>query len=327
MPGNPFIGRRESVGVGKETTPGTSVAPSFWQPHLALTLDQKTTQVQNNSALGRQEDINDSAIVEEWAEGSLNGKVTDQTIGLLLYNVFGTAAAALHAGETIVYDNTFTVNNSTLPPSLTFVRVNPVVNRRYALGDVTDFELDVTKSDWAQFTASISTKTGVTGSDTAAYIAENEFTSKHVTVKIASLTSGLAGATALDIKSIKLKISSKSDRWTPFGAIDPTSFDSESFGVTGEMVLRYTDTTTIEAIALANTRQAMSIALINTDVTIGSTTHPSLTFTMPKVRLSPITLDNQLNTVLNQTVTFTAELDTTVPSMISAVLTNLKNGY
>jgi hypothetical protein len=321
-----FPARLESFGVGKETTPGTSVAPASWVPHLSLTLDQKTTQIQNNSALGRLEDFNDSAVVGEWAEGSLNAKIYDQSFGFFLLNTFGASSSALHAGETIVYDNTFTVNNSTLPPSLTFCRVNPNVTRRYSLGYLTDLEIDVKAGDWAQFTCSLIAKVGATGSDTAAYLAENEFTSKHLTAKIATNLAGLTGASALDIKSLKLKITRKLDTWIPFGAIDPTSFDLNEWNVTGEFVLRYSDTVT-EALALANTRQALSLTLANTDVTIGSTSHPSLTFTAPKTRLTPITLDNNLNQAVNQTVAFSCELDTTAGYMLQALLTNLKNGY
>ena len=261
---NPFIGRREAVGVGKETTPGTAVAPTNWLPHLSLTLDSKTTQITNDSALGRIENINDSAIVGQHAEGSLQGKVTDVSIGFLLYNLFGSVSAATHAGETIVYDNTFTVNNSSLPPSLTFARVNPVESLRYALGEITDFELDVAAGDWAKFTASIMAKIGASAGDTAAYTTENEFTSKHTTLKVASVVGSLSGASAIDIKSVKLKITSKSDSWVPFGAIDPTSFDPQDFEVSGEFVVRYTSTT-YEALGNANTRQAMSLTLKNTD--------------------------------------------------------------
>lgn len=321
-----FPGRLESVGVGKETTNGTAVAPAAWQQHLALTLDQKTTQVQNSSALGRLENINDSQVAAQWAEGSLQGKVTDLTIGYFLMNLFGQVSPALHAGETTVYDNTFSVNNTTVPPTLTIARVNPNVSRRYALAEVTDFELDIKAGDWATFTASLMSRVGATASDTPAYVAENEFTSKHTTVKYASTVAGLSSGTTLDVKSVKLKITSKVDRYVPFGALDPTSFDQNDFEVTGELVLRYNDTS-LETLGLANTREALSITLKNTDTTIGTSTNPSLTFTMPKVRFSPITLDNNLNQVLNQTVAFTAELDTTAGYMLQALLTNTKNGY
>ncbi len=324
---NPFIGRRESIGVGKETTPGTTVAPAFWQRHLKLTLDQKTTQAQNKSAMGRVEDINDSTVTEEWAEGSIDGKVTDQSHGLFLLNMFGTCTPTLHASETLVYDNLFTVNQSALPATLTFARSNPVVSRRYGLGTLTDYELDIAMGGWAEFTSTLLAKTGTSSSETVSYTAtENEFTSKHTTVKVATNVAGLSGATALQVKSLKLKIVRKADRFTPMGVIDPTAFDLNSFGVTGELVLRYTDTT-LEALAIANTRQALSIALVNTDTTIGTSSNPTLTFTLPKVRLTPITLDNNLDQPINQTIMFTAELDTTLGYMIQALLTNIQNGY
>jgi hypothetical protein len=321
---SPFIGRRESVGVGIEITPGSVVAPQSYQRHLALTLDQKTSVAQNKSAMGRVEDINDSLVTEEWGEGSINGKVTDLTIGYFLANMWGTPVATVHSGETIVYDNAFAVQ--ALPPSLTFTRINPNITARYGLGYQSGFELNIKQNDWAQFTSTIVSKTRTTSADTAAFVTEREFTSKHVVVKIASTVGGLGAATALQLKNIKLKVARKQDRFTPLGVIDPVSYDGESFSVTGTLVLRYTDTT-LEALGLANTLQAMSIALVNTDSTIGSATNPSLTFTAPQVRLSPITLDNPLDQTLSQTINFTAELSVSAGYMMNVVLTNLQNGY
>lgn len=321
-----FIGRQDTIGIGKESTPGTAVAPTVWQRHLKLALDPKTTVAQNQSSMGRVEDINDSLVTGEWYEGSINGKVTDITIGYFLLNMFGSVSAALHAAETLVYDNTFSVLQGNVPPALTFARSNPVVKRRHAMGTLTDFELDVKTGDWAQFTSSLMAKVGNTASDTPAFTAENEFGAKHLTVKIATNTAGLAGATPLQVKSLKLKISRKASAFIPMGQIDPVAFDTESWGVTGELVLRFTDTT-LDTLGLANTRQALSIALVNTDTTIGSAANPSLTFTAPKVRFDPIKLDDNLNQVLNQTVPFTCELDTTAGNMLQAILTNTQNSY
>ncbi len=326
MDNGPFIGRRETIGVGIEATAGTAVAAQGWQRFLKLALDPKTTVAQNNSAMGRIEDINDSAVTEEWAEGSINGKVTDLLIGYFLLNMFGSVAATAHGAESTVYDNTFSVGQTAVPPTLTFVRSNPIVTRAFAFGMLTDLELDVDTAGYAMFTATITTKAGTTTSATAALVDEHEFTSKHTVVKLANDTSGLSAATALQLKSLKLKMSRKADRFTPFGTIDPAAFDINSWGSTGELVLRYTDTT-LEALGNANTRQAMSIALTNTDATIGDSSNPALVFTAPKVRLSPLTLDDNLDQPLNQTIDFTCELDTVAGYMLQAVLTNTQNGY
>lgn len=325
---NGFIGRRESVGIGLETTAGTAVSAAAWYPHLAITLDNKTNVVNNTSALGRIEDINDSAVVEQWMEGSINGKIYGKSFGYFLSNMFGTPTAAAHAGETIVYDNTYAVQQQTssIKP-LTFTRVNPVVTRQYAYGMQSDMEIGVTQQDWAMFTSSIQSKVGVSGSGTASYTAnEPEFTSKDATLKFAANLAGLTGATAVDFKSIKLKISRKLERYTPVGAIDPTSFDVDAFSVTGTITARYTDTV-LEAIALANTAQAMSFTLKNNGITLGTATNPTLTFTCPKVRLEPQTLDNKLDQTLTQTFNFRAELSLSDGYMIQALLVSTQNGY
>jgi hypothetical protein len=323
---SPFIGRRESVGIGKESVPGTAVAPTTWSRQVALTWDQKTNTIDNTAALGRVENSTDSQITEQWTEGSLNGFLSDQVIGYLLLNIFGVVTPVLHAGESTVYDNTFTVAQSGLPPTLTIARVNPVVSRRHAMAMLTDLEIDIKQNDWVQFTATLQSKTGATSSETVTYPTENFFTSKHVVVKIATNLAGLSGATASSLKSLKLKLSRKTERFTPLGAIDPSSFDPNEWSVTGTIVARYTDTT-LENVATANTAQAMSIAFVNTDVTVGTSTNPSLTFTLPQVRFEPQTLDNKLEATLSQTFNIKGELNTTAGYMIQALLTNTKNGY
>ncbi|RAN78017.1 hypothetical protein B5P43_18470 [Bacillus sp. SRB_336] len=276
--------------------------------------------------MGRVEDINDSAVTEQWVDGSINGKVTDITIGYLLANIFGIVTPALHASETIVYDNTFTVASSTLPPSLTIARTNPVRSRRFALGTLTDLEVDIKQNDWVQVTATVTAKSGAISTETVAFTAENEFTSKHVTIKTATNIAGLVGATPLQVKSLKLKISRKTERFTPVGGIDPVSFDPNAWSVTGTVVTRYTDTT-LEDIAFANTAQALSVAIVNSDVTVGTAAHPGLTFTAPQIRFDPQTLDNKLDQTLSSTYNFHCELSTTAGYMLQAVLTNTQNGY
>lgn len=322
-----YIGRRESVGIGKEATPGTSVAPATWLKQVKFTLDQKTTVAQDKSGMGIVEDINDSAVTEQWAQGSLNAHLTDLGIGYFLENMLGSCSAALKGGETTVYNNTFSVLETAQPPTLTFARNNPNYEGRYALGTLTDLQFDGNVGGWVDYTASLLSKVRATSTDTVSYPSSvNKFTSKHVVIKYASTVSGLTGATALNIKNFKLKLSRKADRFTPMGSIDPISFDPESFGVTGQLVLRFEDDT-IEPIALANTMQALQISIINTDVTIGSSSHPSLVFTMPQVRFAPITLDNNLDKTINQTINFTAEYNTTSGYMIQPVLTDTQNGY
>ncbi|HET6925001.1 MAG TPA: phage tail tube protein [Candidatus Saccharimonadales bacterium] len=327
MANAPLLGRQESVGVGLESVSGTQAATLAWQPHLALTLDRKTNTVENQSGMGRLEQTNDSAIVEQWAEGSLNGKIYWDTFGYFLSNIFGaTPTASVHASETTVYDNAFAIAQTSVPPCLSLVRANSIATRGFTMGMLSDLEIDIKQQDWIQFTATVQTKTGATTTATAAYsTTEGDFTSKHATLSFAPY--GSTSYAAAQTKSIKLKISRKLERFTPLGQTDPACFDIDSYTVTGTIVQRWTDTV-LENIAAANTAQAMQLVIKNTDATIGTATNPSLTITCPKVRLDPATTDNKLDQTLSQTFNFEAQLDATgAGNLITAVLTNKKNGY
>lgn len=327
-PINQFIGRRVSVGLGIEATPGTDVAPTIWMKQLGLDFQRQTTVIDNDSAMGRVEKTNDSAVVEQWADGKIDGKVQDISIGYLLYNLFGTLVTSANADASgTIKDHTLDIANTNIGKPLTLVRKDPITNRRHGLATLADMEISTDAAGWVKFTSSLKAKAGVAGSDVATYLAENEFTSKHVTIKIAPLVAGLAASTAPLVKSFKLRLSKDSATpFIPLGAIDPIIFNTGSWAVTGEAVLQYTDTT-LEDIAFANTMQAMSLAIVNTDVTIGTSAKPGLVFTMPRVRLNSFNMNNDLEAVVEQTVGFKAEIDPITGYMIRCVLTNTRTSY
>lgn len=293
---------------------------------MSLSLNDKTTVAEDKSALDRVEDLSDSEVTEEYALLKMKGEVTDISIGYLLNNIFGSFTSALNGTETTVYNNTFTTNQNNSPVTHTFVRSNPAATRRYARGTLSDFEIDVKAGGFVEFTADGMANVGATSTDTPAYdVTENRFTSKHVTVKLASSVSGLPAATATNLISLMLKITRKTTPYTPLGFIDPEQFETESWGVTGKLVRRYEDTV-LETTALDNTIQAMSISIVNTDVTIGTASHPSLVFTAPQTRLKPITIDTNLDKPLTETIDFTCELSLSAGYMLQAVLTDTQNG-
>lgn len=321
-----FIGRQVSVGLGIESTPGTEVAPTDWYRQLKLGFQRKTTVIDNVSALGRVEKVNDSAVVQQWAEGPIEGKLYNTTVGYLLYNILGSVATTDNAdSDATIKDHTFTVNNTSTPPTLTVARKDPNSDRRHGLASLDDLEISVDTSDWVMLTGNLKAKVGTTATNTVAYGTEYDFTSKHVTVKVAANIAGLSGATALQVKSLKCKISRPSNQFFPTGVVDPAVVTTAPIEVTGEMVLQY-DATTLESTWFANTVQALSIALVNTDVTIGTAARPSLTITLPRVRLNTFDMNDDLDNIIEQTVGFKAEYDTT-NGLISAVLVNNKALY
>jgi hypothetical protein len=330
MANNQFIARRVSIGVGLEgaSTQGTEVVPTDWVKQLKLSGGRKTTVADNESAVGRPEAISDSEVVQQWYEGSLEGKVCVTTFGYFLYNIFGGYAVTTNADASgTIKDHTFDVAVSQVPRTLTLARKDPITSRRHGLADLDQLEITFESGGWVKFTASFKAKPGVSSSETVSYIvADPEFTAKHVVVKLASSVAGLGAATAPLAKSGKLTITNPANLFFPVGQITPAIVTNGKFGFTGELVLQYNDTT-LEDLAYANTVQAMSLAIKNTDVVIGTAANPSLTFTGPKVRLTPIDMSDGLDDVVEQTVGIKGELDLTAGYMLRAVLTNAKATY
>ena len=111
-----YIGRRVGVGLGKETTRGTAVSPGFYYPVIDYDFDDKAEIVAREGRLSVIEMTHGGDVVKNWAEGSVSGNVYSQGIGLLLLSAFGGLSTAANADASgLVYDHTFTVDNTTDP--------------------------------------------------------------------------------------------------------------------------------------------------------------------------------------------------------------------
>lgn len=314
--GSPFIGRREGIGFGIEATRGTAVAPQTFMRWLDQSIQNKTEVIENESAMGVVEKINDSAVAAKWAEGTLEGKVTAESVGFLLLGMFGS----VDTGEAVegVYPHTFAVNQSSTPTTLTFSHVTPLYTQRYAYGLVESIEFSAEAGGWVTASSSVKARPGASSADTIALSTESEFTSKHITVKKAANIAGLAAASALSVKSVKLSIERPSVKHDPLGTDDEPEFDRGAFEAKGEFVVRYTDTA-YETDFLANTRSAIEIAMTNgTD---------SLAFTAGKVRYRELEKSSDKDEIVTQTIAFYCELDTATSKAIEAVLNNERTTY
>lgn len=322
-----YIGRRESVGLGIEATAGTAVTPQVWVRHLTNSFQRQAMKLENTSAMGRVEGVNDSATSKVWSEGSLEGKVADVSIGYLLYNLFGPSVTTDNAdADATVKNHTFDVEQSNIPNYLTIGVINPVEERRHALGVVDELEIKSEAGEWVTFTAGMKAKDGAASSDTAAYVEETEFTGKDTSVKLAANVAGLGAATALDVSSVTLSVERKSEPYFPLGSTAPSAMNTGAFRATGEFVIRYTSTDH-ESDWIDNTKQALEIKFQNTAVTIGTSANPTLTFTAPQVSLTTFEKSDDLDEVVTATVGFACELSTTDAYALRAVLVNTQASY
>jgi hypothetical protein len=187
------IGRLIQVGVAKESTRGTAISSAAsWNPWSDLTLDEKKEFVTDDQSYGIIEDNTNLTQTKKWAQGSLAGNVADQTIGLILYSLFGTHAVS-GSGP---YTHTFSIAETAQHQSLTFFKHDPLtaVDYSYANGVVEKLELSIALKKFVMFTASLVSQSGVSQSSfTPSTTTENRFVPQYLAAKFALNYAGLQG--------------------------------------------------------------------------------------------------------------------------------------
>jgi hypothetical protein len=392
------IGRQQSVGIAKETTRGTAVgSAAYWLPFSEASLEEKFENVTQDESYGIIEDSVGQFRVKNWAEGTIKVPLTDQSLPLILYALFGANADTTHSGESVVYDHAATVGESAQHQSLSFFINDALtsVDYVYANGVVHKAELDVELKKFADLTLSVKAQKGTSQAASPAMVAENRFlpqymvfksapttagvsgtltatgtcsTSIHVTglsintsalkigmtvtgtnipagAKIASIVSSTAfdlsvastgsatsytfGGAVVALKSFKLTIDADVEDDDVLGSTAPNDFLNKQFKVEGSLTALWQNESDFKTAALVtpNVAQAILVDLKNTDVAIGSTSHPELQVLLDQVFFTDFSRPFKVGDLVMQTLKFKATYSLTNSEMIKATTTNTVASY
>lgn len=329
----PGIGRLFSIGIAKEATRGTAeTSATYWIPFSDASIEEKFENATQDEAYGIIEDSVGQFRVKNWAEGTLKVPLTDQSLPLLLYSIFGHNADAAHAGETTVYDHTLTVGETAQHQSLTLFIHDPLSGQDYSHANGVIHKLDLTAELKKFIDLSLSVK-AFKGATQSAFVpsivGENRFLPQHLTFKYATTVSGLSGATAIALKSLKLSIDEDIEDDDVLGQDSPIDFLNKEFKIEGELQAIFQNEGDFKTTALAdpNVAQALSIDIKNTDVTIGTASKPEVAITLDKVYFTSYERPIKVKDVVYQTVKFKAVYSTTNSEMAKIVVTNTVASY
>ena len=334
MSTQPIIGRLFQVGIARETTRGTAIsAATFWIPFSELQIDEKWENAIDEQSQGVIEGSVGETRVKEWAEGTIKAPISDKHFPLILYSILGSLSSASNAdGSGNVYDHTITVGQTAQHQSLTLFLNDPAASGgaqdyKHALGVVSSLEITYQQGQFVSYSAAVKAKKGVQASLTPAQSTENRFLSQHVVFKVASNLSGLGAASALNIRSLSLKIDQGIEDDMVLGSKAPNDYLNKQFTIEGQLEARWDDEATFKSTALAGTAKAFRIDLQNTDVTIGSSAHPGLTIDLAKVVFTAITRPQKLGDIVVQTLQFRAHYSISDSKMVTILATNLQASY
>ena len=325
------IGKLFQIGIAKETSRGTPIATaSYWPAFTDASPEEKVENAVDSQSYGVIEDSASQTRVKNWMEGSINAPVTDQSFVLLLLSLLGTDTPALHAGETTVYDHVLTVAQNSQHQSLTVFVHDPIANQDYShtLGVVHKMDIDFALKDFVKYAASIMSQQGSQKSAfSPSQSAENRFVPQYLTFKTAANLAGLAAATPIAIKSLKLTIDDTVESQDVLGNVAPADFLNKEFKIEGTLEAIWQNESDFKTNTLANTPQAMRLDLINSAVTLGSAAHPEIKIDLAKVYFTEFSRPIKVKDIVYQTLKFKAAYSISDAQMVKNTCTNTVAAY
>jgi len=304
-----FIGRLLDIGVARESTRGTSVAPVIRFPQTTLSLDDKVVKARSIGGLGTLADSEESFVTTKYGQGDLEGEIRSKGFGYLLYAMLGGYTAPAAPLDS-AYIHPFTVSQSNTHQSLCFTVVDPNTSESYPLVMLDSLAITSELDEVVRYTASFMSKKGnSTGNTVPAAVHEYKFTKKHLRFKIAANIASLSSASAISLKSLTLTIAKNVALDDVLGTAEPEDIYNRQLSVEGTITLNYVADTYKNYMKDGN-HKAVEIAFINRDVTIGAgNTYPSLKIQLPKVDFFDWEPDYSLDEIVSETFSFKASRD------------------
>lgn len=320
------IGRKFSVGIGKETTRGTSVAAAFWVPKTDVSVDDRINYAIEDSSIGVIEDSIDQDITSKYSEISIGGIVYEKSFGLLLLATFGTETSQTLV-ETGVYDHLFNVAETSQHTSLTVAAADPNggTGLRYTLCMVEQLQMQFEIGKYYTYSVDMRGNVNAATANTASFTAENLFRPQDGTVKFATNLAGLTAASAISVKKGSLSIKKNLEDDFVIGNVAAADRLNKEFSVEGTLELFYDDRTQIDTNMLGDVAQAMRIDFQNTSVLIGATKSPQLVFDMGKVKIQEVSRKIDNAGIISQTLKFKAYYSIADSMMIKATIRNTQS--
>ena len=302
-----YIGRLVKVGIGRETSRGAGVAPTYTLPFAKLAFDDKIVQARSVGALGNIADSEEAFVTTKYGQGDLDGELRASTLGVLLYALLGACSSSGPTDE--AYTHSFTISQTNNHQSLAFVVSDSNTTELYKLVMIDSFKVNAALDKVISYSAGFFSKCARdTGLTVPAVIHESKFTKKHISIKLADDIASLAAATAISVKALNLNINKNVKIDDVIGTAEPEDILNNQLSVDGDLELNY-EAETYKLYMLNGTYKAMEIKLENADDTIGTGSHPSLTIQLPKVSFHGWTPNYDLDKIANQKVSFKANKD------------------
>jgi len=327
------IGRLVNLGIAKEAVRGAGAAATYWAPKTSMSVHTVADKIVDEESYNSIQQAVSAYVPMRRAEGDLEMICRANSLGLLLYNLFGGVSSGTAAGETAVYDHEFTLSETNNHQSLALTIDDPVQDFMYKLAMLDSLTISVTAGEFVMISASFRAKAGDETSSTADYTGVTAdkyvFHSRDIGIKIADTVGGLGAASTLEVKSFDLNITKNVIDDQSIHSAEPVDIFNRQFYVDGTIEMKY-DSKTYRDYCLDNRLKALQIDIKNEQKPLGVTpTYPELKIQMGKVRFDDWERTDDLNEIIDQTMTFVPMADPRAgtAALSSVILTNNQASY
>lgn len=320
-----LIGRQVAVGIGREATRGTAVAPDYWLPWMEATIETRIERALNESSIARLEDSDGADLVSKWGEGTIKGKMKDESFGLLLLSLFGTDTPS--EVETGVYDHVYSIEQTTQHDSLTIAVKDANIDEAYPNSVIDSIKLDGELGNYVMAEASFMGLAEASASNTVSIASERDFVPQMIEFKHATNQAGLDGASAVAIRNFSIELRQNVMREDVLGVAsgEPSDILNQSFVIEGTITLVH-DGATFEDLQNDDTYQAIRLKMTHTE-TIGAASKPTLTIDLHRAKLFDYERNLTQNDLVEESFSFKAYYSLTDSLMTTLTLRNEVASY
>ena len=328
------LGRKPTLGIGIELTPGTPVVASKYLPFVTCNMKGVQEPIVDESAKGVREKNWGAIVGAKKGEGDIEAYIDVENAAYLIYPALGVCSSATASGESDVYEHTITRKASNPPKTVTIIYNDTQDTRKYAYATINTLELNVSDG-LATISANILSKFPASGTGTQAITEERILAFKDYTIKFGSGATGtaaLSAATSADatpVRNFTLKINNNAEVQHLSGDNDIAQVSIGELEIDGEYTLFYESTserafyeTLLES---GNAVRAMIVTFSGDS--IGNAETEEIQIKIPNFHIRERGIDTGVSGFITENPTFVAEYDPTEAKSIEIKITNEQASY
>lgn len=319
------IGRLRQIGIGKEATPGTGVAATYWIGVESGSVLPDVDYAEDGSGVGRIEKPIASFVTKENAITKFSAPARSDWLGMILKAALGACSSAAASGETVVYEHTYSVLNSNAHPAYSLIVKDGVATEQSVYSMLNSLTLSCEAGGLLMCEGEFIGKQLATTTATPSYSADHIWKGSQASVKLATDIAGLAAASAIGVNKLSLTIEKGLIQHPAFGSVTLNKNINTVLRITGEIELLY-DAVTYRDYVTDGANKAMRISFAGDSVGVAETVQ--LQIDLAKCAFQEFDAPDGDEDVIIQKLGFVAQydMDESSPQMIAAVLTNEEAG-